>query len=243
MTRTSYPRWALLLHFLCSSANHLPSSHALPANRLPQSPPSLPSLSLIQNQNALTITQNIQALVNTLAADPSIEYSKSAMLQCDLAVEFYEHGDEPHDLYHSSNISRFRDIRCIFRYGGVSEDERHSTFSVQNRFPHDWDQWALPLPYIPTGRIFPGDIFLPFAWSEVATHMSVERADQLLKAAGHMPGEGFVGSYDMVVLRKRTANDLAWCFEHVIGDYPDGSAQHHYLVIVGTGRVEQTPLC
>lgn len=73
--------------------------------------------------------------------------------------------------------------------------------------------------------------------------MSVERADQLLKADGHEPEEQLVGRYDMVVLRKRTANDLAWCFENVIGDYPDTSAQHTYLVFASTGRVEQTPHC
>ena len=73
--------------------------------------------------------------------------------------------------------------------------------------------------------------------------MSAERADQLLKADGHKPEEQLVGRYDMVVLRKRTANDLAWCFVNVIGNYPDGSGWHTYLVSVSTGRVEQTLYC
>ncbi|KAL8979770.1 MAG: hypothetical protein Q9205_004979 [Flavoplaca limonia] len=212
------------------------SSHALPAT--PLSGPRLPSLSL-SNQNALTITQNIGALVNTLTADPNMQYMNSQMLSCEIAVEFFEHGDIPHDLEHSSNISDFRDIKCHFRYGGYVEDEKHSQFIVQNKFPQQWDQWALPVPAIITNPRPPGYVNLPFAWSDVETHMSLERADQLLKAAGHQPGEGFIGCYDYVKLRKRATNDLAWCFENVIGDYPDTSAIHTYLVSVSSGVVEQ----
>lgn len=73
--------------------------------------------------------------------------------------------------------------------------------------------------------------------------MNVEKADQLLKADGHEPREQLVGRYDMVTLRKRTANDLAWCFQNVIGEYPDGSGQHTFLVNVHTGSVEQTVHC
>lgn len=74
--------------------------------------------------------------------------------------------------------------------------------------------------------------------------MSAERADQLLKADGHEPEEqSNIGRYDMVTLRKRTANDLAWCFKNVMGDYPDTSGQHTYLVIVSTGKVEQIGHC
>ncbi|KAL8805839.1 MAG: hypothetical protein Q9182_001751 [Xanthomendoza sp. 2 TL-2023] len=231
--KTSYRHLALLLHSLCS-AIHLVSSHALPAR--PPSRPSPPSLSL--PPTLLTITQNIHALVNTLTADPNPIYSTSVMLSCELAVEFYEHGDTPHDLFHSSKINHFHDIRCVFRYGGPSEDNRQSHFIVENKFPEHWDQWSSPTPV----SFIPGD-YLLFAWSEVENHLSVERADQLLKAAGHEPGPGFIGKYDMVHLRKRRANGLAWCFENVIGDYPDGSAQRTYLVSASTGRVEQTRHC
>ncbi|KAL8809452.1 MAG: hypothetical protein Q9223_003651 [Gallowayella weberi] len=231
--KTSYRDLVLLSHSLCS-AIHLASSHALPAR--PQSRPSPPALSL--PPNVLTITQNIHALVNTLIADPNPIYSNSVMLSCELAVEFYEHGDTPHDLFHSGNINRFHDIRCVFRDGGPIEDERQSHFIVENKFPEHWDQWSSPAPI----EFIPGD-YLPFAWSEVENHMSVERADRLLKAAGHEPGPGFIGKYDMVHLRKSMADGLAWCFENVIGDYPDSSAQHTYLVLVRTGRVEQTQHC
>lgn len=74
--------------------------------------------------------------------------------------------------------------------------------------------------------------------------MSIERADQLLKAAGHEPGEGYIGSYDEVYLRKeRATNDLAWCFHNVMGNYPDTSGQHTYKVSVNTGKVEQVVYC
>ena len=143
MTKTSYPRLNLLLHFFCLTTIHLVSSHALPAT--PPSGPRLPSLSL-SNQNAITITQSIRALVNTLTADPNMQYKDSQMFSCELAVEFFEHGDQPHDLEHSSNISDFHDIKCQFRYGGYVEDQKHSHFIVQNKFPQQWDQWALPVP-------------------------------------------------------------------------------------------------
>ncbi|KAL8952675.1 MAG: hypothetical protein Q9222_001412 [Ikaeria aurantiellina] len=234
MTETFHLRLFLLLHFFCLSAIPLVSSRALPAKSL--GGPNLPPLSL-PNQ---TITQNIQALVDILTTDPNIQYSNSAMVTCELAVEFYEHGDEPHDLYHSSHISDFHDIKCAFRYGGFIEDDKHSFFFVQTKFPDHWDQWSLPAPF----RIDRPDLMpSSFTWSEVQTHVSVERADQLLKAAGHQPTKGFIGTYDMVHLEKTAAGDLAWCFNNVIGDYPDTSAQHDYLVHVTTGRVEQTPHC
>ncbi|KAI4239379.1 MAG: hypothetical protein LQ349_000442 [Xanthoria aureola] len=243
MTETSYPGLAMLLNFLFFFAFHLVSSHALPAT--PPNRSRLPSLSL-PNQNALTITQNIQALVDILANDPSYQYSHSVMKSCELVVVAFEHGDEPHDLEHSSDINEFRDISCTFRYGGANYDERFYEFIVQNRYPHQyWDQWTLPVTVRdPPKPGSPGDIYLPFAWSEVAANMSIERADQLLKAAGHEPGEGYIGSYDQVYLRKgRAANDLAWCFHNVIGVYPDTSAQHTYKVYVNTGKVEQVVLC
>ncbi|CAL8584851.1 hypothetical protein XPA_010434 [Xanthoria parietina] len=245
---TCYPL-ALLLPFLYLFAIQLVSSHALPANRpspprrLPwlSPPPSLPSLSLPKQNAALTITQNIQALVNTLKADPSIEYSGSTMTMCEFAIEFFEHGDTPHDIYCSSNISQFRDTRCIFRYGSYLAVGQPSYFFIQNHFP-EWDQWALPVPW-EGPSLGPVGPHQPFAWSDVANHMSVERADRLLKAAGHEPGEGFIGQYEMVYLREKTTDGLAWCFENVFGDYPDTSAIHTYLVYVNTGRVEQTISC
>ncbi|KAI4273563.1 MAG: hypothetical protein L6R38_006309, partial [Xanthoria sp. 2 TBL-2021] len=228
MTKASYPRIAFLIHLLSLSLIHLASSHAHPAN--PQTPTlaSLPPLSLpkpVPEPDDITIEQSIQRLIDTLKSDPSLQYSRAELLNCNLAVEFLEHGDESHDLYLSSNVSYFRDIKCLLRYGGFPEDERHSMFIMPNKFPEHWDQWALPVGIV--GTIQPDEI--PFAWSEV--EMTVERADELLKADGHEPGEGWIGQYDYVGLMKVTEG-VAWCFQNVFGEYPDGSAVHTYAVFV-----------
>ncbi|KAL8854124.1 MAG: hypothetical protein Q9221_001046 [Calogaya cf. arnoldii] len=238
MRRASYSRTAFLLHILYLSLLHLASSHAHPAN--PQTPAlaRLPPLSLpkpVPEPDDITIGQSIQRVIDTLKSDPSMQYRDSSILSCNLAVEFYEHG-ESHDLYSSSNVSYFRDIKCLFRYGGVPDDDQHSMFIIANKFPERWDQWALPIGII--AKMQPYD--LPFAWSEVT--MTVERADELLKADGHEPGEGWIGTYDFVNLQK-VEEGVAWCFQNVIGEYPDTSAQHTYLVFVETGKVEQVLGC
>ncbi|KAL8935353.1 MAG: hypothetical protein Q9216_005468, partial [Gyalolechia sp. 2 TL-2023] len=219
MPETSYyHRLALLLYFLGSSAISLVSSHALPANRPPSppnrppSPPNLPPLALPNQNNALTITQNIQALVNFLAADPSIQYSQSQMYKCELVVLAFEHGDEPHDLEHSSDINEFRDIQCVFRFGGFPDDEGHAQFLMQNKLYPDerWDLWALPAWYNAPGHPYPSELWRPFNWTEeFASGVGIERADQLLKAAGHEPGEGYIGQYDMVTLTQPLERELA----------------------------------
>ena len=194
------------------------SSHALPA--------------ALQDQNAITIGQNVQNLVDTLTADPDIRYRKSMMVTCYIAVD---HGDHDPDHFHeyplSSNIGDFRDIRCAFRYGGPIANERHSLFFVQNRWPLHWDQWE------PPGENFSysGEI-LPFSWRKAVRYMGAERANRLLKADGHR------GPYALVSLEKTMAHpDGVWCFLNV--QIPDGGGQRTYVVDVRTGRVEETPYC
>ncbi|KAL8871475.1 MAG: hypothetical protein Q9174_002699 [Haloplaca sp. 1 TL-2023] len=237
MTDSSYPRLLVLWQFLSILATQLVSGHALPAN--PLSGPNPPTLSLL-NHNALTLTQNIGNLVTLLAGDPSGLYSRSQLVDCEIAVEFYQHGSEVHDLYVSSNISEFRDINCAFRFGEPKPDGLPSYFLVENKYPDHWDQWSLPLP-LPDTR--PDDMPQPFAYSEVQNQLSVERADQLLKAAGHEPGEGYDGAYDWVTLRRTSTNEVTWCFQNVQGHYPDTAGQHDFNVYVSTGRVEQIPHC
>lgn len=184
MTRASYPRITLSIHLLSLSLIHLALSHAHPANPQTLTLASLPRPSLpkpVPEPDDITIEQSIQRLVDTLKSDPNFQYSGADLINCNLAIEFYEHGETPHDLYHSSNVSHFRDIKCALRYGGLPEDEQHSMFIMQNKFPEHWDQWALPVRI--EGTIPPDEN--PFAWSEVT--MTVERADELLKADGHEP--------------------------------------------------------
>ena len=221
MTEVSYPRLALLLQFICFFAIFMaPTSRALPAE--------------MQNHNAITIGQNVQNLLNAFAADPDIRYSKSMMLTCYIAVDHGDHDPEHfHDYPLSSNIGDFRDIRCIFRYGGPIPDERNSLFEVQNKWPLYWDQWGPPS----VGFFYPYKI-LPFSWRKAVSYMSAERANRLLKAQGHR------GPYALVSLGNTTAHPYGgWCFLNVQIPDPDGGGQRTYIVDVRTGRVEETRYC
>ena len=219
MKEASYPRLALLLQFICL-AIYMASSHALPTITTEK-----------QNQTAITIEQNIQNLVDILTADTYIEYSKSMMVACYIAVD---HGD--HDLEHfheyplSSNISDFRDIRCVFRYGGPQAYERRSLFQVQNQWPLHWDRWETPSG----GFYWPLEV-LPFSWRKAVSYMSAERADRLLKAYGKH------GPYQLVAIETTKRNpDGAWRFLNVqISDH-DGGGQRTYFVDVRTGRIDET---
>ena len=182
MTQASYPRLALISQIFCFLAIFMAPSRALHTER--------------QNQDAITIGRNVQNLVDTLTADPHIRYSKSMMLTCYIAVD---HGDHDPEYFHeyplSSNIGNFRDIRCMFRYGGPIPDERESLFQVQNKWPFYWDQWE------PPGHSFyyPFKI-LPFSCRKAVSYMSAERANRLLKAQGHL------GPYALVSLGNTTAH-------------------------------------
>ena len=220
MTKASHPRLALLLHFICFPAIYIASSLALPAEP--------------QNQNDIPIGRNVQNLVDTLTADPDIRYRKSMMVVCYIAVDHGDHDPEQfHDYPLSSNIGDFRDIRCIFRYGGPIADARRSLFQVQNEWPLRWDQWGPPSD----GFYYPFE-YLTFSWRKAVGYMSAERANRLLKAHGHR------GPYALVSLGKTRAHpDGAWCFLNV--QIPDGAGggERHYFVDVRTGRVEETQSC
>ena len=220
MTEASYPRLALLLQHICFLAISMAPSRAL--------------LVELQNQNAIPIGQNVQNLVNSLTADSDIRYSKSMMLTCYIAVD---HGDYDPEHFHdyplSSNIGDFRDIRCIFRYGGPLSEEKDSLFQVQNKWPLYWDQWE------PPGHGFPYPYkILPFSWRKAVSYMSAERANRLLKAQGHL------GPYELVSLANTTAHPYGgWCFLNVQIPDPEGGGQRTYIVDVRTGRVEETRYC
>lgn len=220
MTEASYPRLALLLQFICFPTIYMAPSHAPVAE--------------LQNQNAIPIGQNVQNLVDTLTADPDIRYRESMMTICYIAVD---HGDHDPDHFHdyplSSSIGDFRDIACIFRYGGPMADERLPLFQVRNQWPLYWDHWLPPSHSF--SSIFEAP---PFSWRKAVSYMSAERANKLLKA------HGLQGPYARVSLGKTTAHpDGAWCFLNV--QIPDaiGGGQRTYFVDVRTGRVEETPYC
>ena len=217
MTEASYPRLALLLQLICFSAIYMAPSHAFSVQ--------------LRNRNGTTIEQNVQNLVDTLTANPDIAYGKSMMLGCYTAVDHGDHDPEHfHDYPLSSNISHFRDIRCVFQYGGPIAEEGRSLFLVENQWPLHWDRWRPPTEDV----VYFFEI-LPFSWRQAVSYMGSERADRLLKADGHR------GPYASVDLVKTMAHpDGAWCFLKV--QMPDGG-QRNYHVDVRTGRVEQTLYC
>lgn len=220
MTEASYPRLALLLQLICFPAIYMAPSHAPVAE--------------LQNQNAISIGQNVQNLVDTLSADPDIRYRNSTMAMCIISVDEGDHDpDHFHDYPLSSSIGDFRDIACMFRYGGPIADERRSFFSVRNQWPLYWDQWWPPGDTL----YYPWEA-PPFSWRKAVGYMSAERANRLLKARGHQ------GAYACVSLGKTTAHpDGVWCFRNVQIPDAEGGGQRHYSVDVRTGRVEETRSC
>ena len=214
MTKAFYPRLALLLQFFCFPAIFIVTSNALPAG--------------MQKRNVTTIGQNIRNLVDILTADPDIVYHDSMMIACYVAVDYGDHDpDHFHEWPLSSNISEFRDIRCIFRNGGPIADLRRSYFQVPNKWPLHWDQWGSP-----------GDTFyypfevLPFSGRTALSYIGAERADILLKAQGHR------GPYALVSLEKVPGHPNAtWLFRKVQIPDGEGGGERTYFVDVRTGRV------
>ncbi|KAI4249957.1 MAG: hypothetical protein L6R42_008843 [Xanthoria sp. 1 TBL-2021] len=200
-----HPRFALLLLFLCLFSIQRASSHALPAN--PQNPASNPSLRV---QNVRAIERNVGNMVLGLAHNShDTRYRDSKMVFAMFAVDHVVDEDLPDaDRTHSNNIADFRDILCIFRYGGPPPiDPEHTEFWMKNRWPRHWEQW-LP-PQDRTERI----MWLPFDWHWAVGQLSLGEADALLKANGHR------GRYVRVALRETNLpgiqSTLAWCFHDV----------------------------
>lgn len=224
MTGASYPRLALLLQLIYITAIYITQIHAFPAE-LELEP---------QSSNDIPIGQNIQMLMDTLAADPDIRYRKSTVVVCYIAVDHGDHDPEHfHDYPLSSNIGDFRDIRCIFRYGGPMAEERESLFQVENRWPLHWDEWEPP----GHGFYWPFEV-RSFSWRRAVRYMSAERANRLLKARGHR------GPYELVSLQITTAHpEGVWCFLNVQLTDAEGGGQRTFIVDVRTGRVEETRYC
>lgn len=228
IVEASYLQFALILLCLFLSSVHQASSHALPAN-----PPNTPSKPSFQNHNSITIDQNIGTLVRTLAKSPDIRYREASMVAVYLAVEHVEDIEGVEDITFSSNIGDFRDMLCLFRYGGPQplRPER-SLFKVKNRWPVHWEQWAHPEPY----HVYSENL-APFRWQDASRRMSVEWADVLLKSNGHRGRYGFV-----FLARTETeelSGPLAWCFGAV--ETPEGPRV--FWVEVNTGQVLEVPFC
>ncbi|KAL8883845.1 MAG: hypothetical protein Q9215_007978, partial [Flavoplaca cf. flavocitrina] len=107
------------------------SSQALPAN-----PQVLAIRPLPQLRDAAAIDRTVGNLVRALAIDADIRYREAVMLTAAFAVDRIEDNIPVADRTFSSNISDFRDIVCIFRYGGpLPGILEEAEFSVKNQFP------------------------------------------------------------------------------------------------------------
>ena len=222
MTASSYLRPVLLLQF-----NSILAIYTTPTHTLPFQIP-------LHNTSALTIEQNVQNFVDRVTADPDIRYRESEVVVCYIAVDQGDHNPEHfHDYPLSSNLSEFREIRCIFQYGGPEAQTEDSLFQVENRWPQHWDEWDPPSPGFP----FPYRV-RPFSWRKAVRYMGAERADRLLKGAGHG------GKYALVSMQKTVAHpDGGWCFLNVQITDAEGGGQRTYVVDVRTGGVEERQYC
>ncbi|KAL8924244.1 MAG: hypothetical protein Q9172_002784 [Xanthocarpia lactea] len=199
----SHPRLALTLLFLGLLSIHQASSHALPAN--PQVP-AVRFLPQLGDAAAAAIDRAVSNLIRSLAVNPNIRYREAALLGVGFAVDRIEQDLPMADRTLSSNIGDFRDIVCLFRYGGTPPHDPDDTdFRVRNMFPLHWDQWAPP-------QYSPGiSLNTPFNWNLATQRMSIGTADALLKASGQR------GRYIGVTLRKLNVGQvpLSWCFHGV----------------------------
>ncbi|KAI4107861.1 MAG: hypothetical protein LQ339_002471 [Xanthoria mediterranea] len=212
----------ILLIFFYS---HQAATVALPA--LPQNGQSLginvnspPST----NNNDLSVTKTVETVVEDLLrwtrAQPDPRLRQSSLLGIRMRV------DNNGDLFNptmSDDINRFKRIRCLFRYGG-SPAAYDDTFQMHNQWPQQWDRWDLspqPLPGV-------GENLRAFSLEAAARRLSVEWADQLLKASGRR------GRYGEVILVQNGGRPLGWCFAFLEIQPGVRSAR---LVVVATGQV------
>ncbi|KAL8907502.1 MAG: hypothetical protein Q9207_001369 [Kuettlingeria erythrocarpa] len=228
MMVTSYLRFALLLAFLYLLSIHLASSHALPATR--QNPESNPAL---QVQNAQAIERNIRRLMLDLTLNPDVRYSEAKLVHASFAVDHVDDEAYPFvDNTRSSNIADFRDIVCIFQYGGPAplDPMHHEHFRMKNRWPFRWEQWLRTRDDAPPG------LGSPIDWDMVMAQMPIGRADALLKASGQRGPYARVSLLNLGMLWE----PLVWCFYGVQvspGVFTD------FRIEVETDQVRQYDYC
>ncbi|KAL8856951.1 MAG: hypothetical protein Q9178_006446 [Gyalolechia marmorata] len=197
MTKHTIGSEALVLLVLGLLSIHQASSHALAAN------PQVPAVRFLpQLGDAAAIDRAVGNLLRSLAVNPNILYREAALLGVGFAVDRIDQDLPMADRTLSSNIGDFRDIVCLFRYGGPPPQ---TDFRVKDMFPLHWDQWGPP-------QYSPGiSLNTPFNWNHTTQRMSIGMADALLKASGRR------GRYIGVTLRKLNVArvPLSWCFHGV----------------------------
>ncbi|KAL8715877.1 MAG: hypothetical protein Q9220_000544 [cf. Caloplaca sp. 1 TL-2023] len=204
---------ATLLHF------HRASSDGLPAPSRELMPSSIRNLDPRASRFdvIISLSTNIENLVRTLNLRQERFFNQASLQAVYLAVN---QGQQP-----SGRIAEFRHIYCTFAAGGNIPEGGVSGFAVENQFPLHWDRWQDPT----VNEASPH--FEELQWMDIQALMSIERADQLLKAAGH------TGPYYEIVIVQYEHRPLGYCFIMEHAPMPD------WLVAVETGEVFQVPAC
>ena len=174
--------------------------------------------------NDLTIDQNIENVLASLAFDTQPQISQADFLGLVLAA-----GDRSPNLPRSSDITSFRKITLMFRAGEATPATPLSQryFRISNRFPDHWEEWGLP-DFYETPPWWLDDRW-PFQWERVQSTMPISFADSLFKDAG------YVGSYEAVHLNEIEGRPLQYCFQ--CGR--PGVMRYNVVVGVYTGVVEE----
>ena len=223
------PSFSLLI-LLIFFYSHQAATSALPA--LPQNGQSLGinvnSPPSTNNNNDLTVTQTVETVVQDLIrwmrAQPDPRLRQASLLAIRMTVD---DSPDPIEPTLSDDINRFKRFRCLFRYGGSALDD---SFVIQNQWPQHWDRWDLSQHRSPEV----GADERAFSLEAAARRLSVEWADQLLKASG------FRSPYGEVLLAQIGGRPLGWCFSHVEIE-PDWRGAR--LVVIATGQVLTVEHC
>ncbi|KAL8672764.1 MAG: hypothetical protein Q9168_002790 [Polycauliona sp. 1 TL-2023] len=165
-----------------------------------------------------TVGQIVTNLLRQLEMRSDIRFRNANLVRVFLRVS---PGNQP-----SNNIADFHSIGCLFLYGGdIPPVGKPSGFAVLNQWPEQWDQWTNQV----APRLIPAALE-EIRWQKTQALMSVQMADYLLKAAGH------VQRYRGVVILKQANRPLGYCFSQV-DDLPNLN------VDVLTGRISEVPEC
>lgn len=226
-----HPAFLILLIVFCS---HQAASFALPAVRQNVASNTISFGVDINNSssNDLSTTPRVEhvigALIRWARAQQDVRFREATLRLVGLRVD-----NNPQFLNPtmSSHIRHFRRFSCLFHYGGPpSPPGEPEGFEIQNRWPHHWNQWNLrPVPQ--TGMIF--DELHTINFEQVARRLSVDWADQLLKA------HGYRGRYGEVLLVQLSHTPLGWCFGFLeLG----GDVRGAKLVTIATGEIIDVPV-
>ena len=170
---------------------------------------SLPNLDLGKTHSNLRTKPNfgdmVDKLLQWLVAQRDIKYRQALLIGVIIRINNRDAVTQP---TLSGNVGDFRFCSCVFRYGGPPYEQMRNGFSVANGYPQHWDRWGalVPVRHVPDWS--PGLRIIQ--WQQAWARMSLERADELLKANGYRDNR-----YGQVALVDLGARPLGWCFDYL----------------------------